>query len=233
MRNIFVLILLVAILCLKSKAQIVVNGKSTYRPYYSNAKTAISISYGSLFWNDSKQKDLVGYSESLEVFHDDFFTTGLRRFNYNASLRFGFEKGFTDKFSLKNYLVAGKLYTGVGFRPDLISVDKSNIIQLSTYANLILSQSHKKFKISYMLGPEFMLVNKNVIISDYIENPNDTPDDYNQKETIFEVGIATGLGFSYDFSTHFALFTDGVIGLSLPGGGLKITNSGFGLKYNF
>ncbi len=233
MKRILQVVIFTSILVSSGNAQIIMNGKSTYRPYFNSTKDAISISYGSLFWNDPKEKELQGYTEGLEAFHDDDLNRYLKNLNFNVSLRFGFEKGISEKISIKTVLLTGKLYTGASLRNDLLVNQKSKVFQFSTYGNYLLSRPEKKFKVHFMLGPEFMLVNKDVLILQYVEKEGDTPDDFNQKETIFEVGLTTGLGFSYTFGKHIALFTDGLIGVSLPGGGLKITNSGFGLKYIF
>ncbi len=233
MRKTLMLVIIFGAFFFSSKAQIIVNGKNTYRPYFNNAQSSISLSYGVLVWVDAKQKSLNGYSVTREAFHNDSFTNSLKKFNVNHSLRFGFEKGITDKISIKTHVLSGKLITGASLRSDLSVVEKSNIFQLSTYGNLILSRANKKFKVHYMFGPEFMLVNKDVLIAEYVEEAGDTPNDYHEKETIFEVGLTTGLGFSYNFSKHLGIFTDGLIGISLPGGGFKLTSSGLGVKYIF
>jgi len=226
------LFIAVSILITTGKAQIIVNGKSTYRPYFNNSKSALSISYGSMLWIDAKGKDLLGYSESLAPFHNEFLKSNRSKLHQNFSLKFGFEKGISNKFSVKTYLLTGKMYTGSFYRPDLIAREKSNVVQLSTYGNYVLSRPVAKIKAHLMAGPEFMTVNKNVIIFEYVEKEGDVPGDYNQKETIFEVGLTTGLGLSYDLSNHFTLFTEAMLGFSLPGGGFKFFN-GSGLKYVF
>lgn len=214
-----------------SKAQIVVNGRSTYRPYFNNAKSGISISYGTLMWQDSKQKQLDGYSEPVEGYV--YGVNDIGKFNYNASLRFGYEKGISEKFSIKTYLLTGKLYTGLLGYDDSNLIEKSKVFQISTYGNLFITRTDRRLKVSFMLGPEFMLVNKNVLIHSFKTKSEDIPDDYNLRESIFEIGLTTGLGFSYDINNHFSLFSDGLLGFSLPGGGFKITNTGIGIKYFF
>ncbi len=233
MKRFFQLFITFGIFISTSKAQIIINGPKPYNPYSSGSKNAISISYGSLFWNDVKEVDLRGYSESLASLHDYKWNKNLKNLLFNMSLRLGFEKGISDKFSIKTVMVAGKLYTGASLRTDLLVTEKSKVFQVATYGNLILSRPEKKFKVHLMFGPEFMLVNKNAIIAEYVLKQGDVPAEYNQKETVFEVGVTTGLGFSYDISQHIGLFTNGLIGVSLPGGGWKLNGSGLGLQYIF
>jgi hypothetical protein len=232
MKHIYILFLLLFVIAKSSKSQIYINGKGSYRPYLSQSRSTISVGYGSVFWNDSKQKVLAGSSEGLEDLNIGLIS-GFQKFNAHTSIKLGFEQGFSDKFSIKNYLVFGNLYTGYNYRLDLISKDKSSIIQLSTYGNLTLSQPQRKFKVHFLFGPEFMYVKYDVLISKYKENEEAEAVDYHVDESVFEVGLGTGLGFSYDFSSHVGIFTDGLIGISFPGGGLKLSGTNIGLKYTF
>lgn len=233
MKRLFLLTITSLGLLCSSRAQIIVEGKNTYQSYFNNTQSAVSISYGGLFWVDAKQKDLFGYSKSREPYKNDSFSKLVKKFNVNQSFRLGFEKGISEKFSIKTYITMGKLITGASLRADLSVSEKSKVFQLSTYGNLILSKPKRKFKVHYLFGPEFLLVDKDVIIRGYIEKQTDTPTDFYEKESILEVGLTTGLGFSYDISHHIGLFTDGLIGFSFPGGGFKATSSGCGLRYIF
>ncbi|OAQ38495.1 hypothetical protein A5893_13805 [Pedobacter psychrophilus] len=226
------LVIILLFISYQVNAQIFINGKGPRNSYGAGGKTAISISYGSLFWNDSQQKEINGSTAGLEDFNVLSFS-GFDKFNYNISLRIGLEKGLSDKISIKSYLTTGRLFNGVLIRPDLEVTDKSRIIQLSTYGNLILSKPEKKFKFHFLFGPDFMYVKRDALIKDYITAENSVSDDYQIDENIFEVGVSTGLGLSYDISNHVVIFSDGLMGISLPGGGLKISNSGLGLKYIF
>ncbi|TZF86144.1 hypothetical protein FW774_03585 (plasmid) [Pedobacter sp. BS3] len=222
------------LICLSSKAQIHINGRNPSRSFWGGPQNAVSLSFGNIIWVDGKNVALPGYSEPLKAAHTfgDFFS--LERYNYSSGVKVGYDRKLSDKFSLRTAFLIARLVTGLVSRTDLITNDKSRIAQLSVLASYLLTKNtDHRLQFQWLLGPEFLYANKNVTVSQYMVNDDDTPENYNQKIAIGEVGIVTGLGISFRITEKFALFSEGTMGISLPGKGFKWSNSGIGLKYNW
>lgn len=215
----------------KSIAQITINGPRPQNLLNSNSGLSIGLTYGYFLWNDKDQKVLPGYSESQSVFKS---VEELRRYNINVSMTFSLslQKTINEIFALKSYVSYGKLYSDVGLRSDIDGKDKSQVMQLALYSSLTFNPNAQRFKIQWLVGPEFFYAKKDVLIADYMENSESTPQPYHFKENIVSAAVVTGLGISGDFAKNFTVFADMLAGIALPGNGLKMTNYA-GFKYNF
>jgi len=215
-------------------AQITINGHNPRRYRYSAAGNAVSISYGSIFWVDGNNSHLPGYSSSRSSFHDasDFFS--IEKMNVSTGVTLGYERTLSHKFSLRAAFSTSKLTTGFKSRFDLIGTDKSRISQVGLYSKYTLTKNEdRRLQIQWLVGPELVYVKKDVLVEDYMVDESSTPGNYRQNISIVEGAILTGLGISFKLSNSFSLFSDSMIGISLPGKGFKSTNSGLGLKYNW
>lgn len=215
-------------------AQIIVNGRNPTRYRSSVGGNAVSISYGSIFWVDGENIPLPGYSSSMSFFHRGFDPFSVEKMNVSTGITLGYERPLSSKFSLRAAFSTAKLVTGIVGRSDLITTDKSKITQFGLYSRYTLTKnSDKKLQFQWLVGPELLYVKKDVLVEDYMIDESSSPKNYRQDVSIIEGAIVTGLGISFKLSNSFSLFSDGMVGISLPGKGFKSTNSGFGLKYNW
>ena len=216
-------------------SQIVINGPRPQNLYHgSGGGLAVSISYGYILWKDSKQRDFSGSSASLVNYRFLEDVISIQKLNYSTGFFLGGEKMFTDAFTVKAHVYYSKMHAGISARSDIESVDKSKFTQLAFYSSLNLTKDQsKRFQFQWLAGPEILYAQKNVLIKEYVEDENSIPEDYHYKESVLEVAIVTGLGLSFRITDNFSLFSDGLIGISLPGKGLKITSNNIGIKYVF
>ena len=213
-------------------AQIIVNGYNPTRNLTEGPGHALSISYGNIIWVDGDNVPLPGYSSSLSGFHDFSTVFSIEKANVSTGITVGYERQLTKMFAVRASFSTAKLTTGAVSRLDLIATDKSKITQLGLYSRYSLTRNLKhRFQFQWLAGPELLYAKKNVFVEEYVVDETSTPQTYNQNITIVEGAVVTGLGLSFRVSNAFTLFSDGMIGISLPGKGLKTTNSGFGLKY--
>lgn len=210
-------------------AQIIVNGRSPVRYYSSGPQNSLSISYGNIFWVDGENVPLQGSSYSMQQFHNP----SVENMNRSLGLSVGYERVLARKIALRAAFSTAKLITGLQSREDLITTDRSRIAQLGAYFRYSLTKNpDNRFQIQWLAGPELIYVKKDVLIDGYVEGEG-KPDNLRQNVSILEGAAVTGLGLSFRISNAFSLFSDGMVGVSLPGKGLKMTNSGIGLKYNW
>lgn len=219
-------------------SQITINGprpKNLYRG--SGGGLSVGVSYGYILWKDSKQKEFPGYSQSMSDFSmfNDIFNAGnlsLDKVNYSRGLFFGGEKTITDRFSLKSHLFFANMWSGLESRVDIESTNKSKFFQFAVYSSLSLTRDmNKRLQFQWLAGPEIIYANKDVLIKEYVAGENSAPEDYHYKEAVVEGAIVTGLGISVRITEKFVLYSDGLVGVSLPGTGIKVTSNNIGLKY--
>jgi hypothetical protein len=218
-------------------AQIVINGHKPTRDRYFGARSAITVSYVYNSWIDENNEPVPGYSEPLEAFHtnpsDPF---GVEKTNVSKGINLGYEKQFRSNLGLKVAFTTSKLKTGIDQRKDLIVTDKSRLFQLSAYGKYrLLSNSSKRFQLDLLGGPELIYANKDFLIKEYVNvlEPESDKGDYRQIVKVLEVAVVSGLGVSYHITNSFTIFSEGLIGISLPGAGFKISNAGLGLKHTW
>lgn len=186
-----------------------------------------------IFGKDGKQKKFKGYSSSMSDFSivNDFVS--FDKFDYSSGLFLGFEKGITDRFSLKGHLFYASMLSGLSTRTDLAIPDnKSKFFQMSAYSSLSLTKDRGKIlSFQWLIGPEIIYAQKDLIIKEYMETSESEAVDYHYKESVMEVSLVTGLGASIRVMEKLSLFSDGLIGISLPGKGIKVSSHNIGLKY--
>jgi|GEM_PF-5455837 len=216
-----------------ASAQIFIEGHNPRRGRgaSSGLRSEISVSLGSLLWVDGKYTPLPGYSSSQSGFYIIGDPFSLEKYNISFGLNIGYQRYLSELFSVKTILSSTRLYTGLEGRTDLNVEDKSRISQLGVYGSYSLTKNlDHRLQFQWLFGPELIYVNKNVIVKDYVLSEDDIPEDYRHKVSILDGAVVTGLGISLRLTKTLSLFSDGMMGLSLPGGGFKMTNSGFGLK---
>lgn len=229
----FLILLPFQLLSITVDAQIRVNGHNPKRNFFPGPQQSLSVSFGSILWVDGKNVPLAGYSAPLADFHDIGDLFSVERYNIGTGVNIGYERNFSDFVSLRAAFATGKLITGATGRIDLITNDKSSISQLGIYSRFSLTKDLKKvLQFQWLVGPELIYAKKDVLIEEYVLDEASAPDSYRQKVQVVEGALVTGLGISVILSGKFSLFSDGLVGVALPGNGLKITNSG-GLKYHW
>lgn len=210
--------------------QIVINGHYSRRYLSSISRNAISISYGNILWIDGENVPLAGHSYSREAFPS---VGNFENRNISTGINVGYEKTISARFGIRTSFSTAKLTTGLTERADLIAHDKSRFTQLGLYSRYTLTKDlRRRFQFQWLAGPELIYARKNVLIEDYVEG-EEAPHPYRQDISIIEGAVVTGLGISFRVSDAFCLFSDGMVGISLPGKGLKVNNSGFGIKYTW
>ncbi|MBC8053481.1 MAG: hypothetical protein H7Y13_10500 [Sphingobacteriaceae bacterium] len=223
-------VLIFALTLIDASAQIIINGRNPRRYNSSGPSHGVSLSYGNIFWVDGKTVPLKGSSASGFPMGDPF---AIEKMNIAYGIILGYEKALSEKFAIKATFSTSKLITGLSARADLVTADESRFTQLGFYSRYTLTKEPKhRIQFQWLAGPEIIYVKKDVLVQDYAED-NGTPGPYRQDISIVEGAIVTGLGISCRISNAFSLFSDGMLGISLPGKGLKVTNSGFGLKYSW
>lgn len=217
-------------------SQITVNGprpKTLYRG--GGGDFYASLSYGYILWKDSKQREFPGYSQSkadLSVVGGMISDVGFDKFNYGRGIFFGGEKAITDRFFLKSHLFFANMWSGLESRADIESVNKSKFFQLALYSSLSLTRDMDKvLQFQWIAGPEIIYANKDVLIKEYVKEKDAAPEDFHYKETVVEGAIVTGLGVSIRLAEKFTVYSDGLVGLSLPGKGIKVTSNNTGIRY--
>ncbi len=220
-------------------AQIVINGPKPTRDRYSGSTSAITVSYVYNRWIDEDNEPVPGYSNPLEAFHatpsDPF---GVEKNNVSKGINIGYERQLRSNMGLRFAFTTSKLKTGIDQRKDLIVTDKSRLFQLGVYGKYsLLGNSSKRLQVELLAGPELIYANKDFLIKEYVNvldpEPNAVPADYRQIVKVLEVAVVSGLGISYRITNSFAIFSEGLVGISLPGSGLKISNSGVGIKHTW
>lgn len=215
-------------------SQIVINGPRPINLYnQGGGELYVSLSYGYNFWKDGKQKEFKGHSSSVAEYglFSDFIS--FDKFDYSSGPFLGLEKGITDRFSVKGNLFYAKMTSGLSTRADLeISDDKSKFFQMSAYSSLSLTKDKGKIlSFQWLIGPEIIYAQKDLIIKEYMESSESESVDYHYKESVMEVSLVTGFGASIRLMEKLFLFSDGLIGISLPGKGIKVSSHNIGLKY--
>ena len=233
------IILFICFLFNSAIAQIVINGQKPTRDRSIASKSAITVSYVYNSWIDENNEPVPGYSESLEAFH----TTpsdplGVEKTNVSTGINLGYEKQLRSNLGVRAAFATSRLKTGIDKRKDLTPTDNSRIYQVGFYGKYrFLANSSKRFQVELLAGPEFIYANKNVMIKEYVNvldpEPEAVPADYRQIVKVLEVAAVSGLGISYRITNSFILFSEGLIGISLPGTGFKISSSGLGLKHTW
>jgi hypothetical protein len=229
-------ILFVLLLAFNSlSAQIVINGYNPRRIKMPNAQNSISISYGYSMWGDGNHVPVNGYSYSRSFYHSGFGDPlSAEKENISVGINIGYEKRLTNLFSLKGSLSSTKLETGTSTRIDLITTDKSRFTQFGLYGKYSLTKDlNKTVQFQWLFGPEVIYAKRDVFIQDYVLNDSEIPETYRQHVQVLEVAAVTGLGLSIKITNALSLISEGMIGVSLPGTGLKVTTSLAGLKYNW
>ncbi|MFD2160893.1 hypothetical protein ACFSJU_00675 [Paradesertivirga mongoliensis] len=208
--------------------QIVINGRSPVRYSSAGHKNSLSISYGNIFWVDGKNVPLSGSSYSLRSSYNPGFEDNT---NHSMGITVGYERTVARRFTLRTAFSRSKLATGMRNRADLITTDRSRITQLALYSQYSLTRNiNRRFQFQWLAGPELIYVKKDVLVHDYVDGEGD-PKHYRQNIAILEGGIVSGLGASFQISDSFCLFSNAMVGVSLPGRGFTATSSGLGLKY--
>ncbi|HEY1025543.1 MAG TPA: hypothetical protein VGE26_10290 [Sphingobacteriaceae bacterium] len=214
--------------------QIIVNGHNPKRDFFAGPQQSLSISYGSILWIDGKNIPLAGYSEPLADFHGIGDLFSVEKYNFSIGVNVGYERNLSDLVSVRGAFSTGKLFTGIGGRLDLITHDKSSISQLGLYTRFSLTKNLKRrLQFQWLVGPELLYAKKDVLVEEYVADETSTPDNYRQNIKVVEGALVTGLGISLRLTKKFSLFSDGMVGIAMPGNGLKLTNSGIGMKYHW
>ena len=177
---------------------------------------------------------LPGYSSSLSFFHGVNDPFSIEKMNVSSGISLGYERQLSPRFSVRTAFSTAKLVTGITSRFDLLVTDKSKITQLGLYSRYTLTKNPaRRLAFHWLAGPELVFVKKNAVVEEYITGESDDPENYHQNISIVEGAIVTGLGISLKISNSFSLFSDGMVGISLPGKGFKSSNTGLGVKYNW
>lgn len=233
-RSVIILIVF-CLACTSTEAQIIINGPKPTRERFWGESKSLTVSYVYNRWVDVNNDPVPGYSKPLELFHsspsDPF---GVENNTVSTGINLGYENQLRAKFGLRISLTASKLKTGINQRKDLMVTDESIYSQLSLYGKYLLSKRPaQKFRVELLAGPELIYARKQALIEQYVNvlEPEFEIGDYRETVKVLEVAAVTGLGFSYRVSDSFAVFSEGLIGVSLPGTGFKISNSGVGFKY--
>ena len=214
-------------------AQIVINGHNPRRIEAPDLKNAIVVSYGNVLWIDGENVPLTGYSSSRESLHGLRDPHSIEKKNVSVGMNVGIERYLSPKVTLRAALYIAKLATGLANRDDLIAEDESRIMQFGLYSKYALTKnSRHRLQFQWLAGPELIYVKKNILIDEYVEN-GEAPVPYRQNISILEGAIVTGLGISFRVSNAILIFSDGMLGISLPGAGLKTSNTLLGLSYRW
>lgn len=231
----FLLFLGVLVMSAGVDAQIVVNGYNPRRYHdASGPRNAVSVSYGYNFWVDGDNVPLAGYSSSMAMFHRIGDTYSFEKSNVSLGISMGYERQLSNRLSLKGAFSTTKLTTGVTQRIDLMTTEKSKFTQLGLYCKYTLNKDlQRKLQFQWIVGPELIYARKDVIVEEYVLDENSDPEKYHQDITVAEAAVVTGLGLSYHFSKSIGVFSEMMMGVSLPGNGLKSTVSSLGLRYNW
>jgi hypothetical protein len=232
-----VVFFLLSVLLLSSSvnAQIVVNGYNSRRYHdVSGPRNAVSVSYGYNVWIDGDNVPLPGYSSSRAMFHRIGDPYSIEKSNISLGINLGYERQLSNRFCLKVAFSTTKLTTGATKRIDLMTTEKSKFTQLGLYGKYTLNKDlQRKLQFQWIVGPELIYARKDVIVEEYVLDENSDPEKYHQDITIAEAAVVTGLGLSYHLSKSIGVFSEMMMGVSLPGNGLKSTVSSLGLKYNW
>jgi hypothetical protein len=221
-----------------SSAQIIINGNNPNRRYAHKSASeipsnAVSISYASVFWEDGKNVPLQGHSITLDdsELYDGF---SVEQWNFAVGVQVAYDKKITDRFLVNLAFSTARMVTGTSLRLDLDATEKSRFSQLGIYASWSLTKNlDHRFQFQWLAGPEVIYANKRVTISDYVTEDKPEPATYYQNLNILEVSAVTGLGISLRVFGNCNLYSNVLGGKSFPGNGLKLTNTGLGLKIGF
>lgn len=216
-------------------AQIIMNGRNPSRYGTSNSGgSALSISFGPNIWADGGATPIPGYSSSLADFHSFGGILSLEKANFTQGLNLGYEKNVSERLAVRASFYTANMTHGAASRLDLLTTDKSKFTQLGLYARYTLTKNmDRRIQFQWLLGPELIYARKDMIIAEYVLDETATPQPYHEDITITEVALVTGPGASCRIAGGISLFTDSMFGLSFPGKGFKLTQTGLGLKYSW
>jgi hypothetical protein len=231
-----VILLILSMTCMKLHGQVVINGNNPYLRSTGDdpPKQAVGIAFTSLFWVDGRNQLLSGYSASLTDyrFAADRFASEKRTASYGVAI--GYSRMLSRKMWLNVSFCYTKMTTGLSRRADLLAEEHSSLSQIGGYGSFRLGKNPgRRFGICWLLGPELNYVRRKVNVRDYVEDPADIPAPYRQDVTVLEGSVVTGPGVSFRASAHLSLFSNALMGISLPGKGFKCTLPALGLEYGF
>jgi hypothetical protein len=237
MHKLFTLVLILLLPGLGASAQIVINGHNPARNSYSGPLNGLSISIAQVVWADGGYKPLQGYSQTsgLASSYTGALNT-VERYNASVGAKIGYDRQLTSRLSIVTTLFSSKMISGTQTRPDLVILeDKSRMSQLGVYGSWRLTRDeNRRLQFGWMLGPEAIYATRNVLIEKYTTEGSETaPDNYRQKITVAEGAIVTGPGGSLRIANAFELFGNTMFGITIPGGALKGSSTGLGLKYRW
>ncbi len=237
MKQLAQIIFLLAIVMLANdiNAQIIMNGRNPSRYGISNSSgSSVSISFGPNIWADGNANPIPGYSSSLAGLHSFGSIIPLEKANFSSGLNFGFEKTISEYLAVRASFYTASMTHGAASRLDLLTTDKSRFTQFGMYARYSLTKNlDHRIQFQWLLGPELVYAKKDMIIEEYMPDQTATPQPYRENIAITELALVSGPGISCKIAGGIALFSDSMFGISFPGKGFKLTQTGFGLKYSW